>query len=94
MRFTRQTLEVESGALFHFGVVRSESPCAHRLVQTHLRNETLEGDGPIAQRILGATDPSGRDSRDSSIETGGITVVTNIKCSVKSLDLEQTTERS
>jgi hypothetical protein len=31
-----------------------------------------------AQRILGATDASGRDSRDSSIERSGITVVANI----------------
>src|SRR5438876_6506655 len=28
MRFASQTLKVECGALFHFRVVRSESPCA------------------------------------------------------------------
>ena len=40
MRFAGQTLEVECGALFHFGVVRSESPCADRFVCPKLCEET------------------------------------------------------
>ena len=72
MRFAGQTLEVESGALFHFSVVRSESPSADRFVCPKLCDETRERDRSVG----GIADAGSR--ADGRIERSGITVVANI----------------
>ena len=72
MRFAGQTLKVECGALFHFGVVRSESPCADRFVCPKLCEETRERDRSVG----GIADAGSR--ADGRIERSGITVVANI----------------
>src|SRR5438094_2538577 len=65
MRFASQTLKIECGALFHFGVVRSESPCADRFVCPKLCEETRERDRSVGG-IAGAGAPGlGRESQSS-----------------------------
>ena len=72
MRFAGQTPEVESGALFHFSVVRSKSPSADRFVCPKLCDETRERDRSVG----GIADAGSR--ADGRIERSGITVVANI----------------